>query len=167
MTGEHFVDDQGEISKSQIKRELQALRDLGKVLVNLTLNQLDKIPMSPELRDALIKAKNFRHKALKRQLQHIGVLLRNEDAEAIRQALEALRQPDRQQVKELHQLEQWRTGLIAGDQQVLNDIIGRYSDLDRQYLLQLVRNVKKEQEQNKPPKSARALFQYLKALKDE
>lgn len=165
MTGEHIEDEQGEISKSQIKRELQALRDLGKELVSLTANQLDKIPLSAELREDILKAKHFKLKALKRQLQHIGVLLRNEDAEAIRHAIEKLRQPDRQQVKELHQIEQWRAGLIAGDQQVLTEIIEQFSDLDRQHLLQLIRNVKKEQAQNKPPKFARALFQYLKALK--
>ena len=35
---------------------------------------------------------------------------------------------------------------------------------DRQQLRSLVRNAKKEQEGNKPPKSARQIFQYLREL---
>ncbi|TPC95485.1 DUF615 domain-containing protein, partial [Escherichia coli] len=37
-------------------------------------------------------------------------------------------------------------------------------DADRQQLRTLIRNAKKEKEGNKPPKSARQIFQYLREL---
>ena len=47
-------------SKSQIKREMQALRDLGQRLVETPTTKLDKVPISEELRDAVIAAKGFK-----------------------------------------------------------------------------------------------------------
>lgn len=152
-------------SKSQIKRELQALRDLGQKLVEMPAAKLDKVPMSEQLRDAVTDAKRFKREALRRQLQHIGGLLREEDDEAIRKTLERLDQPHREEVRALHEIEQWRDELIAGSAERLTDLISRYEEVDRQYLNQLIRNAQKEQKLNKPPKSARTLFRYLSELR--
>ena len=45
----------------------------------------------------------------------------------------------------------------------LNDNL-KFEQFERQYVGQLIRNAKKEQTQNKPPKSARLLFKYLSEL---
>ncbi len=165
MTDEDFEDEI--ISKTQIKRELQALRDLGKELVELTPTQLEKMPISEDLLSNLLDAKRFTKKALKRQLQHIGVIMRDEDAEAIRKALDRIYKPQREEVKVFHETEKWRDGLIAGEEGLLNDIIEKFPAIDRQYINQLIRNAKKEKQKNKPPKSSRALFQYLQELQTE
>lgn len=157
--GEEFV-----ISKSQIKREMNALQDLGKALVKLTPNQLKKMPITEELLASVLECKKYKMKALKRQLQRIGVLMRTEEAEAIQKALDRLHKPERQQVKELHKIEKWRDDLIAGEASVLNDIMEQYPEIDHQYMNQMIRNAKKEKANNKPPKSAKALFQYLEGL---
>jgi ribosome-associated protein len=39
-------------------------------------------------------------------------------------------------------------------------------DVDRQHLRQLVRNAIRERDQEKPPKAARALFRYLRELRN-
>ena len=57
--------------------------------------------------------------------------------------------------------------LVEGDETVLEEIISNYPGVDRQHLRQLVRNAAKEQQANKPPKSSRQLFQYLKSLTGE
>ena len=152
-------------SKSQVKREMQALRDLGQRLVEMPATQLEKVPMSESLREAVIAARRLKREALRRQLQHIGVLMRAEESEAILMTLDRLDQPHREEVKALHKIEQWRDELIAGDATRLTDLLSRYENADRQYLRQLVRNAQKEREQNRPPKSARALFQYLSELR--
>lgn len=152
-------------SKSQIKREMQALRDLGQRLVEMPTSQLDKVPMSESLREAVIAAKRLKREALRRQLQHIGVLMRTEESEAILKTLDRLDQPHREEVKALHEIEQWRDELIAGDMDRLTDLVSRFATADRQYLRQLIRNAQKERDQNRPPKSARALFRYLSELR--
>jgi len=144
---------------------MQALRDLGQRLVEMPAAQLEKVPLSESLREAVVLAKRLKREALRRQLQHIGVLMRAEESEVILKTLERLDQPHREEVKALHEIEQWRDELIAGDTTRLTDLLSRYETADRQYLRQLVRNAQKEREQNRAPKSARALFQYLSELR--
>jgi ribosome-associated protein len=164
-------DEQSEIlseekSKSAVKRELEALKDLGRELVDLPARQLIQVTLDDTTRTAIIDAHGMKKGALKRQLRYIGSLLKNEDAAIIRTQLDRLEQPHRQQVRAHHEVEQWRDSLIAGDDLILPDLASRFADLDRQYLMQLVRNARKEQQQEKPPKSARTIFQYLKDLQE-
>jgi len=100
-------------------------------------------------------------------LKHIGKLIRAEDAAAIQVALAALNKPHEEEVTIFHEVESWRDRLLAGDDVVLDELSQRFADLDRQHLGQLVRNAKKEVALARPPKSSRALFQYLKGLTGE
>jgi len=152
-------------SKSLIKREMQALRDLGKELIALPVTSLKKILTNDVLRAAVLAAKGFKREALRRQIQHIGVLLREENVDSIRQTLERLSQPHREDVLALHEVERWRDALISGDKNLLEELANRFGSLDFQYVRQLIRNAQKEQERVKPPKSARALFRYLSDLR--
>ena len=151
-------------SKSQVKREFQALRALGVQLVNLPEAQLAKISMSEKLREAITQAKTFKRTALRRQLNYIGGLIPEENYETIQRELENLGRPQRQEVKAFHQVEHWRDRLIANDEELLAELIQRFADIDRQHIRQLVRNANKEKQQNKPAKASRALFRYLSDL---
>ena len=151
-------------SKSQIKRELLTLQELGKELANLPAKVLPQVPLSEPVLEAILEAKQMKKVALKRQLKHIGGLMRDEDEGAIRMALNRLRQPHLKEVKEFHEVEAWRDALLAGDESLLDELIRRFPEIDHQHLRQLIRNAKKEQVLNKPPKSARALFRYLNEL---
>ena len=148
-------------SKSQFKREMHELQALGKQLVELPPRQLEDIPISDKLRDAIIAARSLKHGARRRQLQYIGSLMPKEDETSIRTMLHKIQQPHKDEVKAFHQLEQWRDELLHGDQDLLNELANKFENLDRQHVRQLIRNAKKEQELNKPPKSARVLFKYL------
>jgi ribosome-associated protein len=155
-----------EKSKSQIKRELDELKDLGKQLLELSGKTLQTLPLWPELLTALQHGQRVQRGALARQVRYIGALLANQDAadiEAIRQALQELLQPHRRQVEVFHTAEQWRDRLLAGDEELLNELVEHHA-ADRQHVRQLLRNAAKESAENKPPKSARVLFQYLRDL---
>lgn len=154
----------GEKSKTQIKREVLELKDLGKQLVELPEKALQKLPLSESFLEAILDAQRFSRGALQRQLRFIAGMVPHEDVDAIRKGIEELRQPHHRQVREFQQLEQWRDRLLAGDEDLLNELASRFPDADRQHIRQLVRNAAREREQNKPPKSARALFQYLSEL---
>ena len=97
-------------------------------------------------------------------MQHIGKLLREEDEVAIRQALAQIAQPQRDEVRAFHEIERWRERLIVGDDEAINLLVEQFPGAERQQLRTLVRNARKESELNKPPKSSRLLFKYLKEL---
>ncbi|EGI5004785.1 DUF615 domain-containing protein, partial [Salmonella enterica subsp. enterica serovar Thompson] len=53
--------------------------------------------------------------------------------------------------------------IVEGDDAVA-EVLTLWPHADRQQLRSLIRNAKKEKEGNKPPKSARQIFQYLREL---
>jgi len=148
-------------SKSQIKREMHELQALGKQLVELPPKQLVEIPLSEKIRDAIVAAKTLKHGAIRRQLKYIGSLMPKEDEASIRTMLHKLQQPHKDEVKAFRELEQWRDQLLQDDQDLLNELANKFVNFDRQHIRQLIRNAKKEQEKNKPAKSARLIFKYL------
>lgn len=160
-------DDDDEIiwvSKSEIKRDAEELKQLGAEMVGLGKNALDKIPLDPDLRAAIELAQRIKMEGRRRQLQLIGKMLRQRDVEPIRQALDKLKNRHNQQVAMFHKLEQLRDRLIAEGDDAVPEVLRLWPQADRQQLRSLIRNAKKEQETNKPPKSARQIFQYLREL---
>lgn len=152
-----------EKSKTQVKQELNALKELGRTLITLPAKDLQKLNLSEDLYDAILSAQSMSKGALKRQVGYIGGLIANSDHEAISLKLQQLKQPHQGQVKQFHQLEQWRDRLLAGENEVYGELIHAFDDFDVQHVRQLVRNAQREAKQDKPPKSARQLFQYLQS----
>lgn len=152
-------------NKTQIKREIRVLNDLGKELVGMPEGSLKKIPLTDGMLLAIKDAKRFSRGALQRQLRRIANLMKHEDVEAITLELNRLKQPSKQQTAEFHQIEQWRDRLIAGDDKLLTELIEQYPVIERQHIRQLVRNAGLELKKQKPPKSARLLFKYLSEIK--
>ena len=167
---ENDDDDDDEIiwvSKSEIKRDAEELKRLGLEMVELGKNALDKIPLDEELRAAIDLAQKIKKEGRRRQLQLIGKMLRNRDVDPIRQALDKLKNRHNQQVALFHKLEALRDRLIEEGDDAVPDVLKLWPQADRQQLRSLIRNAKKEQEGNKPPKSARLIFQYLRELAEE
>lgn len=153
-------------NKTQIKRELKVLSDLGKELVELANSKLDQVTLSDRMRDAVLSAKKMKKSALQRQLRFITGIIQEEDVEKIQLELRQLALPQQQENEIFHKLEGWRDKLIAGDNDLINQLVTQYEMADRQHIRQLIRNANKETQQNKPPKSSRLLFQYLKELEE-
>ena len=61
-------------------------------------------------------------------------------------------------------MEAWRDRLVAGDDELMEEIVRAHPGADRQKMGQLVRSARKEKQTNRPPKSARNLFRYLKEV---
>lgn len=155
-------------SKTQIKKEMHDLQNLGKKLVDLSADQLRKIDMPDKLKEAVTSAKKMsKHGALSRQLHYIGAIMRDVDPEPIRQALEFDEESRVKNTQLFKMAELWRDRLIDGDNSVFDEIFEYYPKADSQHLRQLMRNAQKEKATNKPPKSSRALFRALKSLIDE
>lgn len=155
------------VSKSQIKRELQELKDLGKELTELPLKDLEKLNLSERLYEQVVKAHGLKLGALKRQIGFIGGLMVDEEHEEIKKNLDKIRQSHNGEIKQFHQIEQWRDQLLAGDNAIMTDLRNQFENFDTQHVRQLVRNAAKETAQNKPPKSARLLFKYLQQCQED
>ena len=100
-------------SKSQRKRDSQALQDLGEALVALSPDRLARLELPDVLRSAVLEAQRI-HKfgGLRRQKQYIGKLMRDLDAAPIQAQLDALEGHSRAQTAYLHRLERWRDRLL-------------------------------------------------------
>lgn len=152
------------VSKSEIKRDAEALKDLGVELVELGKNGLEKIPLDDDLRAAIELAQRIKREGQRRQVQLIGKMLRARDVEPIQQALDKLKNRHNQQITLFHKLENLRDRLIEQGDDAVADIVLLYPHADRQQLRSLVRNAQKESAAGKPPKSARQIFVYLRTL---
>jgi ribosome-associated protein len=153
------------VSKSQMKREMLALQALGEELVKLPNDQFNKMELPDDLRNAILEARRIHQRgAHKRQLQYIGRLMRDIDAEPIQEQLDTLRGHSQRAAQELHHLERWRDRLLHEGDAALEELLQQYPDADRQNLRQLQRNAHKEALANKPPRAARAMFRYLREL---
>lgn len=162
-----YEDDDSDLakSKSQLKREMHALQDLGKAIVELPPKDLAKIPLPDELAAAVAHARSINSRgALRRQMQFIGRLMRGVDPEPIQQALDAIRLTGQQSTARFHAVEQWRDRLLGEGQPALDEFIGQHPQADRQQLRQLMLNAQREAKQDKPPKSARSLFRLLRNI---
>ena len=155
-------------SKSQRKRDMHALQALGKELVKLPPDKLATIELPETLRNAVIEARRIhQHGALKRQLQYIGKQMRDIDPNPIREQLATLSGHSQQAAMALHLIERWRDRLLEEGDLALEKLLQEQPHADRQYLRQLLRNAKKEVSENKPPKSTRLLFRYLRELMND
>lgn len=148
--------------------ELQAL---GAALVELPEGRIAAMALDPDLEQALLEAKRMKsHEAKRRQLQYIGRLMREVDAEPIRARLQALRGEDAASRARFHRIERWRDRLIAEGDAALNALLEERPDADRTHLRQLLREAQQERRQEAarptPPLAQRALFRALRALFD-
>lgn len=160
-------EDQEEIiwvSKSEIKRDAEDLKQLGEKIVNLTKNNLARIPLNESLLDAIELAQRLQKEARRRQLQYIGKLLRGIDVEPIREVLDKIENKHNQQQAMLYKIEKVCDELVEKGDVALTDLLNDYPDGDRQQLRNLIRSAQKELEQNKPSKAYREIYQMLKVL---
>ena len=151
-------------SKSQLKREMTALQELGEELVGLSRERLAKIDMPERLRDAILDAQRItKHEARRRQMQYIGKIMRDVDAGPLREALDALKGLSAAANARQHHLENLRTRLME-DQAAFGDLAREFPAADIQHLRQLRRNALREAEQGRPPRAYRELFRELREL---
>ncbi|MFB0934607.1 MAG: ribosome biogenesis factor YjgA [Propionivibrio sp.] len=151
------------LSKTQRKHAMEELQSLGEELVALPADRVRKLDIPDDLREAVATAQRMlrQDEAKRRQMQYIGRLMRKVEIEPIRTALADARGESASETARLHRLERLRNELLA-DEKILQEIATLYPAIDLQHLRSLRRAALKDQEQNKPPRNFRAIFQLLK-----
>ena len=152
-------------SKSQLKREMHALQELGEALIALPKDALKRMPMPEKLDDAVREARRITdHEGKRRQLQYVGRVMRSlldEETAALRTALDTYNGVNKAETARLHWIERTRDKLLADDA-ALTEFIRQHPNADPQQGRTLIRNARKEAQQNKPPRYFRELFQWIK-----
>jgi ribosome-associated protein len=149
-------------SKSQRKRQMLALQDLGAELSELSRPQLDALALPENLRDALLEARRISgFEARRRHMQYVGKLMRGIDPDPIRTQLEAWKAPARRHAAMLARAEFWRERVLAEEDAVAL-FCEDHPHADARQLSQLVQAVRRERELNRPPASYRALYRLLR-----
>lgn len=155
-------------SRSQRKRDAEAVLELAERLVELPPSQLAKLPIADPIRDAIAETRRITAQvARKRQLHFLAKQMRREDDEAmdaIRQALDHDRATARRETAALHQLERWRERLLDEGDEALGELADAHPALDRHHLRQLIRAARDERIRNRPPHSFREIFRVLKEV---
>ncbi len=153
------------LSKTEVKRQMQALLELGTRLTKLNKEQLDKLNLGDSLRNAVDEFHRIKSNgAKKRHLQYIGKIMRTEDADEIEHAIGLFEAGHQAHTQAFHKLERWRDRLISDGNPALQEYVSEYPDADIQHIRQLIRNAQKELKLNKPPAATRKLFKYLREV---
>ena len=142
MENEAEFDEIEVVSKSQLKRDSQAIQDLGKRLATLSATQLARIPLDEPVLEAIALAHRIQNKrsALKRHYQFLGKLLRARDTEAIFAALHEIDNESQHSIQKHHRAERWRDRIIDQGFDAIEALIAEIERADRQRLRQLWRN---------------------------
>lgn len=147
-------------TKTDLKREMEALQALGTELLTLRADLLARLQLPEKLQEALDEARritNFEGK--RRQMQFVGKLMRkleDDTVAAIRAALDEQRSGSAAEKLALHQAEHWRDRLIAADD-ALPRWMEQFPDTDTQQIRALIRQARKDA----PPEDKAAVSQGL------
>lgn len=152
------------VSKSELKRDMVLLHDLGTYLVNLKPHILQTFDLPDLLRQAISDAQRFKMEARRRQMQYIGKLMRKCDSESIQAQVDKYLNINGEQTARLHKIEQARDRILTAGDDAISELVNKYETLDRSQLRQLYRQASKESQLNKPPRAAREIFQLLNSV---
>jgi ribosome-associated protein len=155
--------------RSRAKREAKAVEDLVDELMKLGEQALTALPINDDVRDALTELHRLdgARGGRRRQRLRVAGKLRHVDVVAVCAAL-----PEHGGVSPrelgLRQVERWRTRLLTGGDEVLDELLTEHPEADRQRLRQLIRQARKDSARTgeRGPKAARELFAVLRALED-
>ncbi len=153
-------------SKSQRKRDVHALQDLGTELVELNADQLAKFDLPERLVEAITEAQRISNfEGRRRQMQFIGKLMREIEPAPIRARLDIIQGVAHESTVTQHLIERWRNRLLA-EEDALTLFAAEYPQSDLQRLRSLIASVKKDQANARPPKRYRDLFRALRDIID-
>ncbi|MFW2114812.1 ribosome biogenesis factor YjgA [Acinetobacter geminorum] len=142
-TEEDFGSLEGRASKTKQKKAVQRMAALGEQLAQLSVKQIQKLPVDERLIDALMEVQNISSfEARRRQFQRIGKLLRNEDETVILSYL-----TPQQGAKKQAQLMRWVDRMIEQGDPAINEFSKIYNASERHTLRQHVLRINRDKSQ--------------------
>ena len=150
-------------SKSQLKREMEALQALGKRLVEINDEQLASVELPERLREAVLEARRIRSReGRRRQLQYIGKLMRDLDPAPIRARFDAWDGQSTAATAAHHHAERWRERLLD-EEDALTEFARECPAADLQQLRVCMREARKDRLAGRASRHYRDLFRLVRA----
>lgn len=155
------------ISKTQRKRLMSGLQDVGAALVKLSREQVLRLDLPERLREAVLECQGItKHEARRRQVQYIGRIMRDLDAAPIVAQLTSLQAPSRKDTALFHLAEKWRDEMLA-DPGAIERFGREFPGSDTHRIGTLVEAARAERAAGKTPKHFRQLFHALNTIVQE
>lgn len=149
---------------------MTALQKLGEELVEQPKERVMRVPMPEDVREAILECQKIKdHEGRRRQMQFVGKKMRTleeDEIAAIHKVIDSWKGASKAETAAMHALERRREKLLADDK-ALTELKEQHPEVDVQHLRVLIRNARKEQAENKPPKAYREIFQILKQLQSQ
>ena len=150
-----------EPSKTQLKKNMHALQELGETLTTLSRDHLDQLDLPEALRDALDELERVgKHEARRRHMQFIGKLMREVDPEPIRAQIDRWETGTRANKAAFKASERWRERLIA-EPDALNEFIAAQPEVDRDELAALIAKARVQAARGEAPAASRQVFRVV------
>lgn len=157
-------------SKTRLKQQSHDLQKLGLALAALSDDRLSGLGLPERLHEAITEYRRTRsHEGRRRQLQYVGKLMREVDAEPLHEAVAQATLGSARDTLLLHEAERWRDALLADDE-AMTRWLQAHADCDAQRLRSLVRAARREAAlppEQRNPRSHRELFQFIRPLLTE
>ena len=152
-------------SKTALKKQMHELQAVGEQLLDLPATRLSSVPMPDELREAVMLARKMnKFGALNRQKQFIGKLMRQIDANPIREALAAIEQEGMAEERTHKLSENWRDRLLSEGDPALESFLEKYPHSERQQLRQIIRKHQGAGSEIGLATEKRKLYRFLRAV---
>jgi len=143
---------------------MSALQALGEALVDVDPARLRELELPERLAEAIAATRRIKqHEARRRQMQFIGRLMRDVEAEPIRARLAEWTDAPRREKARLQATERWRARLLV-DGAALDELCLEFPAADRDAFARLVELAQREQSRGGRPHAYRELFRALGTL---
>ncbi len=156
-------------SKSQLKREADAILDFARTLGTIPDAELAQIELPEDIATAVQQLRQINARSAgKRQLHYLAKILRKnpEQLPEWQAASERARLPAQLETQAFHNVERWRKRLLQADpgkrKQALTEFKSQRPSADMQQLRQLLRNHDQQRTDDGKKRLARELFRWLR-----
>ena len=148
-------------SKTQLKKDMHELQELGEVLTTLSNDKLDQLDLPEFLRDALDELNRVgKHEATRRHMQFIGKLMRDIDPAPIRAQIDRWEMGTRANKAAFKASERWRDRLIA-EPDSLTEFATQQPEIDREALNEQLKRARLQAARGEAPAASRQVFRMI------
>ncbi len=151
-------------TKSELKRQAQAVQELADRLVLAPADLVDRLALPDKLADAIALARRIAAGgALARQRQFVAKLMRGLDLEPMRAALDSHADVARLDAARFRRAERWRDRLVEGGETAVAEFVVEFST-NREELAPLVATAQEERRGSKATGAGRRLFRRVQEI---
>ena len=154
-------------SRSQLKRDADAIADLAEALVRLSEAETAQLSLDADLQDAIAVGRQLNKGARSRQVRRIAKLLRNTDVTSVVAAIRGHSEGRRAAAAVERACERWRARLLDEGDAALDEFLAEHGGPQpeqRRELRRLIRGAKREPSDARSQRAKLTLLRKVRQL---